>query len=97
VVVDALLGRFLGTDLGAGFEALLALDPEADQRGHLAANLDRLVLAEVAQVHHLDLAVGVLVDRERVDQAHRELSRSFSSSSMILPWKSGFSKPSTGS
>ena len=37
---------------------------------NLAAELDRLVTGEVAEVHDLDLAVGVLVDRERVDDAH---------------------------
>jgi hypothetical protein len=38
--------------------------------GDLAAELDRLVLGQVAQVLHLDLAGGVLVDDQRVDRAH---------------------------
>ena len=44
--------------------------PEADQGADLAAELDRLVLGEVAQVEHLDLALGVLVHRQRIDHAH---------------------------
>ena len=67
---DALGGR-LRTGDRAGLHALLALDPEADQRADLAAELDRLVLGEVAEVLHLDLALGVLVDGERVDHPHR--------------------------
>ena len=65
------VGGGLGARLGAGLHALLALDPEADQRADLAAELDRLVLGQVAQVRDLDLAVGVLVDGQRVDHAHR--------------------------
>ena len=61
----------LGARLGAGDHPFLALDPEADQRADLAAELDRLVLGEVAQVRDLDLSVGVLVHGERVDDAHR--------------------------
>src|SRR5439155_23366960 len=45
-------------------------DAEADQRPDLAAELDRLILGEVAQMLNLDLSVDVLVDRERVDHAH---------------------------
>ena len=41
--LDALGGR-LGARLGAGREAFLALDAEADERADLAAELDRLVL-----------------------------------------------------
>jgi hypothetical protein len=48
-----------------------SLDPEADQRADLAAELDRLVLGEVAQVLDLDLSVRILVHRERVYHAHR--------------------------
>ena len=60
----------LRAELRALLEALFALDAEADQGGHLAAELDRLLLAEVAEVHHLHLARGVLVHGERVDHAH---------------------------
>src|SRR4051794_38028419 len=60
-----------GARLGAGLHALFALDPEADERADLAADLDRLVPSEVAQMRDLDLAVGVLVHRQRVDYAHR--------------------------
>ncbi len=68
--VDPVFGRGLGADLGALLHALLALDAEADQRGDLAAELDRLVLAQVAEVRHFHLALCVLVYRERVDHAH---------------------------
>ena len=46
--------RSLCTRLGARDHAFLSLDPPADQRADLAAELDRLVLGEDAQV--LDLA-----------------------------------------
>src|SRR6185369_15433297 len=52
-------------------EALVALDAEADEGADLAAELSRLLLGQVAQMLDLDLAVRVLVDRERVDHAHR--------------------------
>ena len=67
--VDAVRRR-LGARLRARDHPFLALDPEADQRADLAAELDRLILGEVAQVRDLDLAVRVLVHRERVDDAH---------------------------
>ena len=41
--LNAVGGR-LGTRLGAGHEAFLALDAEPDQRADLAAELDRLIL-----------------------------------------------------
>ena len=44
--------------------------PRPIERRDLAAELDRLVPGEVAEVLHLDLALGVLVDRKRVDHAH---------------------------
>ena len=56
---------------GAGLHALLALDPEADQRADLGAELDRLVLRQVAEVLDLELALGVLVDGQCVDHADR--------------------------
>src|ERR1700755_270244 len=56
---------------GACLCALLTLDPQADQGADLAAELDRLVLGEVAEMLHFQLAVGVLVDGERVDDAYR--------------------------
>src|SRR5207248_3412359 len=66
---DALRSR-----LGAGgrscLDSLFSFDAEADQRPDLAAELDRLILGEVAQMLNLDLSVDVLVDRERVDHAH---------------------------
>ena len=55
---------------GARLEPFLALDAEADQRADDAAELLRLVAAEVAQVLDLELPGGVLVDGERVDDAH---------------------------
>ena len=65
------VGCRFGARLGARGHAFLALDAETDQRADLAAELDRLVLGEVAEVLDLDLSVGVLVDGERVDDAHR--------------------------
>src|SRR5262249_9099361 len=41
------------------------------QRTDLAAELDRLVEGEVAQVGHLDLAVGILVHGQGVDHPDR--------------------------
>src|SRR5262245_30280981 len=67
--VDA-VGGGLSAQLGALFDALLALNLEADQRADLAAKLDRLLLREVAEVHDLYLSLRVLVDGERVDHAH---------------------------
>ena len=55
----------------ARLEAGVALDAEPDEGADLAAELDRLVVREVAQVLNLDLAVRVLVDRKGVDDADR--------------------------
>ena len=57
--------------IAPGLEAFFALDAEADERADLRAELDCLVAREVAEVLHLDLARGVLVDGERVDDADR--------------------------
>ena len=65
--LDALLVRDLRACGCAGQRAFLALDAEADQRAHLAAQLDGLFVGEVAQVRDGDLAVGVLVHGQRVD------------------------------
>jgi hypothetical protein len=65
------LGSGLGARLGAGDHPFLAFDSEPDERADLAAQLDRLVRGEVAEVRNLDLPVGVLVHRERIDDAHR--------------------------
>jgi hypothetical protein len=67
--LDAVGGR-LGTRLGAGLEAVLALDAKPDQRADLGAQLDRLVLRQVAEVLDFELAGGVLVDGQRVDHAY---------------------------
>jgi hypothetical protein len=69
----------------------LALDSETDKRADEAAHLDRLGLAEVAEMLHLDLSVGVLVHGERVDHAHRL----FVVQALISPWNSGSLKPRT--
>ena len=61
------VGGGLGAGLGPGLQALLTLDAEPDEGADLAAELDRLVLGEVAEMGHLDLAVGVLVDGQGVD------------------------------
>jgi hypothetical protein len=65
------VGRRFSARFGARVHALFALDAEADQGADLAAELDRLVLGEVAEMRDLDLSGGVLVDGERVDDAHR--------------------------
>src|SRR5262249_3307053 len=68
--LDPVRGGVLSADLGGRVQALLALDAETDECRHLAPDLDRLFAREVAQVLHLDRAVGVLVDGQRVDHAH---------------------------
>src|SRR3954463_7835626 len=68
--LDAFRGC-LGSRFRAGLESLLTLEAETDEGPDLAPDLDRLFLREVAQVLDLDEAVRVLVDRERVDDAHR--------------------------
>jgi hypothetical protein len=60
-----------GARFGTGVHALLALDAQADERADHAADLDRFVLREVAQMLNLDLALGVLVHGQRIDDAHR--------------------------
>jgi len=54
---------------GARLHALLALHAEADQRTDGAPELPGLVVVEIAHVGDLELAVGVLVDGQRVDHA----------------------------
>src|SRR6266700_1268297 len=44
---------------------------EAHQSADLAAELDRLLLGQVAEMLHLQLAVRVLVHGQRVDHTHR--------------------------
>ena len=68
--MHAVLGGCLGAREGAGLHAFLALDAEADECTDLAAELDRLLVGEVAQVRHLDLPACVLVDREGIDHSH---------------------------
>jgi hypothetical protein len=64
--VDA-VGGGLGAGLGALLQAFLTLDAQPDQGPDLAAQLDRLVFGQVAEVGHLDLTLGVLVDSQSVD------------------------------
>ena len=54
---------------GAGLETLLALDAEAHERADLAAELDRLLLRQVAEMLDLHLALRVFVDSKRVNHA----------------------------
>jgi hypothetical protein len=61
------LGRGLCPSGRAGLEALLVLDAEPDERADVAAELDGLLLGQVAEMLDLDLALRVLVDREGVD------------------------------
>lgn len=60
------IGCLLGAHCGALLSAFFALDPEADKRADHAAELDRLLLAQVAEVLHLDLSVCILVNGKRV-------------------------------
>ena len=64
VVVEDLdaVGGGLGPGLSPGFQARFAFDAEADEGADLAAELDRLVGGEVAEMGHLEFAVGVFVD-----------------------------------
>src|SRR3954454_3659952 len=67
--IDAIGGRFRAGD-GADLGTLFSRDPETDEGGDLASQLDRLVLGEVAEMLDLDLALAVLVDSERIDDAN---------------------------
>ena len=69
--LDAVFRGGLGAGQSADLHALLAVDPKADQRADLAAELDRLVPREVAEVRHLHVSLGVLVHGEGVDHPHR--------------------------
>jgi hypothetical protein len=63
--LDAVGGR-PGPGLGSGIEALLALDPEPDQRADHGAELDLLV-GQVAEMRDLDVAGDVLMHGQRID------------------------------
>src|SRR5215217_2023809 len=65
------VGAHLGARGRTGLETGFSFDAQADQRADLGAELDRLILREVAEMLDLDLAVGVLVHGKRVDHAHR--------------------------
>ena len=69
--MDALGRRLLCADDGACLHSFLALDSEADQCADHGAELDRLVFRQVAEVLDLEVALGVLVDGQRVDHPHR--------------------------
>ena len=66
-VHTALFDHCLGTGFRALLEAGFALEAEADQRADLAAELDRLLLGQVAEMLRLQFTVRALVDRQRVD------------------------------
>ena len=90
--MHAVLGDRLGARQSARLHAFLALDAQADEGADLAAELDRLLVGEVAQVRHLDLPACVLVDCEGVDHSHRV---AFSQPLQLgddLPVKLGMSK-----
>jgi hypothetical protein len=91
------VGGGLRAGLGPLLKALLALDAQPDQGADLAAQLDRLVQGEVAEVGYLDLALGVFVTARASITRMVSLSRSRSSSWMISPWKLGWLNPSTSS
>ena len=63
------LDRRFGARLGTLLGPLLTLDPKTDKRADLASELDRLILAQIAEMRHLNLAVRVRVNRERVNHA----------------------------
>ena len=88
-------GARLGAGLGSGDRALLAFDPEADQRTDRAAELDRLVLGEVAEVLISISPSASLWTASASITRTVSLSRSRSSSAMISPWNSGWLKPRT--
>jgi hypothetical protein len=67
---DDVPGVLVGEDLcavGGCLGALFTVDPETDQGADGAADLDRLIPGQVAEVGHLGLPVSVLVNREGVD------------------------------
>ena len=67
------VGSRLGSQHRALLGPLLTVDPKADQRTDHAAELDRLVLGQVAEMLNLDCSVGVLVNGERIDHANGAL------------------------
>ena len=92
--LHAVGGRF-GAGLGALLQAFLALDAEADQGADLAAELDRLVLGEVAEVAtSISPSASLWTARASITRTV-SLARSRSSSSMTSPWKLGWLNPNT--
>ncbi len=68
--LDALFAH-RGPDPGAGLKALLSGGSQSDQCADLGAELDGLVLAQVAGGDDGLLAIGALVDGQRVDDPER--------------------------
>ncbi len=66
-VYAALSRSLFGARDRARLGSLFALDTEADQGADRAAELDRLVGGQVAEMLHLQLAIRVLVHGQRVD------------------------------
>jgi hypothetical protein len=64
--MDAVRGR-PRPRFGSGLEALLTLDPEPDQRTDRGAELDSLLVRQIAQVCNLDVASDLLVHCQRID------------------------------
>jgi hypothetical protein len=87
------VGRRLCAQLGALLGSLLAVDPRTDQGTDFAAELNRLILTEAAEMLHLDLAIRVLVDRERIDHAGRCLRHAAAQLGDDLAMRSGCLEP----
>ena len=54
----------------AGLHAFFSGDAEADERADLGAELDGFIFRQVAEMLDFQFAVRVLVDGQRVDDAH---------------------------
>ena len=67
-----------GAQFGPGHESFRAGRTQADEGADLGAELDGLILGQVADAHHVHYAFGVLVERKRVDDPDRvALAQSF--------------------
>ena len=65
--MDAVRGRRAPPLSAPALEALLTLDPEPDQRTDRGAELDSLLVRQIAQVCNLDVASDLLVHCQRID------------------------------
>ena len=70
VAIEA-FGPGLGSEDCADLHAFLTVDSESNECADDAADLNGLVHSEIAEMGDLDVAVGVLVDRECIDHTDR--------------------------